>query len=158
MPSSDTRAGDPLVTSAHASQVPEMSKALNASGRHIAFNMCEWGQKNPWEWGDACAQSWRATKDHTGQPPRLLDPTAKSHTHCHTVCTRDLRQCVGTWESTKSIIRAAMDIPREFSGRPYGWNGAHPRCPPSLMTPVGPLLCSVLRPSLPSDGLCLCLI
>ena len=48
---------------------PEMSKALNASGRHIAFNMCEWGQKNPWEWGDACAQSWRATKDHTGQPP-----------------------------------------------------------------------------------------
>jgi alpha-galactosidase len=45
---------------------PKMGKALNESGRHIAFNMCEWGKENPWEWGDACAQSWRATGDHTG--------------------------------------------------------------------------------------------
>ena len=43
---------------------PKMGKALNESGRRIAFNMCEWGKENPWEWGDGCAQSWRATGDH----------------------------------------------------------------------------------------------
>ena len=32
------------------STYPKMGKALNASGRHIAFNMCEWGLENPWEW------------------------------------------------------------------------------------------------------------
>jgi hypothetical protein len=72
---------------------PKMGKALNESGRHIAFNMCEWGKENPWEWGDSCAQSWRATGDHTG-----------------------------TWSSTKSIISEIMKIPANYSGRPYGWN------------------------------------
>lgn len=36
-----------------------MSKALNATGRPIHLNMCEWGREQPWEWGDALAQSWR---------------------------------------------------------------------------------------------------
>ena len=71
-----------------------MGKALNESGRHIAFNMCEWGKENPWEWGDACAQSWRATGDHTG-----------------------------TWSSTKGIIKEIMAIPSQYTGKPYGWNG-----------------------------------
>ena len=66
-----------------------MGKALNASGRHIAFNMCEWGQKNPWEWGDACAQSWRATKDHTGQRwvPAYSPPNCE---YCESPHTRGL--------------------------------------------------------------------
>ena len=33
-----------------------MSAALNATGRAIHFNMCEWGVANPWEWGPALAQ------------------------------------------------------------------------------------------------------
>ena len=45
---------------------PKMSKALNATGRPIHFNMCEWGLESPWEWGNDVAQSWRMSGDHTG--------------------------------------------------------------------------------------------
>ena len=38
---------------------PKMSQAMNKTGWPIHFNMCEWGVNNPWEWGDAIAQSWR---------------------------------------------------------------------------------------------------
>lgn len=72
---------------------PKMSKALNASGRAIHFNMCEWGLENPWEWGFDCAQSWRMGGDHTG-----------------------------TWASTKSVIQNVMKIPAQYTGKPYGWN------------------------------------
>ena len=44
-----------------------MSAALNATGRHMHLNMCEWGRENPWEWGGAIAQSWRMSGDHTGR-------------------------------------------------------------------------------------------
>jgi len=72
---------------------PLMSKALNNSGRHIHFNMCEWGKENPWEWGDECAQSWRESGDHTG-----------------------------IWSSTKTQIKLSARIPAEYTGQPYGWN------------------------------------
>lgn len=72
---------------------PKMSKALNASGNHLSFNLCEWGLDNPWEWADAIAQSWRATGDHTG-----------------------------IWASTKEIVASVAKIPSEYTGRPYGWN------------------------------------
>eukprot|EP00440_Ansanella_granifera_P031133 gb/GFBE01033808.1/.p1 GENE.gb/GFBE01033808.1/~~gb/GFBE01033808.1/.p1 ORF type:complete len:444 (+),score=87.29 gb/GFBE01033808.1/:1-1332(+) len=71
----------------------EMSAALNASGRHIHFNMCEWGQDAPWKWGPKVAQSWRATGDHTGN-----------------------------WNSVKSIVQQRTDIPAEQAGAPFAWN------------------------------------
>jgi alpha-galactosidase len=41
-----------------------MSNALKASGRSIAFNICEWGQRQPWTWGQAAGgNSWRTTYD-----------------------------------------------------------------------------------------------
>ena len=70
-----------------------MSNALNATGRHISFSMCEWGLDAPWVWGDSVAQSWRMAEDHTGN-----------------------------WFSTKKIIAASAAIPAENTGRPYGWN------------------------------------
>lgn len=66
---------------------PHMSEALNKSGRHIHFNMCEWGKDAPWTWGPKIAQSWRATGDHTP-----------------------------VWSSTKSIIQASAKIPAANSG------------------------------------------
>lgn len=72
---------------------PLMSAALNKSGRHIHFNMCEWGVDQPWKWGPKVAQSWRATGDH-----------------------------VGTWASTKSIIEQRTAIPAENGGAPFAWN------------------------------------
>jgi alpha-galactosidase len=72
---------------------PIMSSAMNKTGRPMHFNMCEWGKENPWEWGDAVAQSWRMSGDHTG-----------------------------VWKSTKQQIQLSAAIPAEYSGVPYGWN------------------------------------
>ncbi len=66
---------------------------LNATGRPINFNMCEWGVDTPWVWGPKVAQSWRMSGDHTA-----------------------------TWESTKSIIQQSAAIPAENTGTPYAWN------------------------------------
>ena len=70
-----------------------MSKALNDTGRPMAFAMCEWGKDAPWTWGGKIAQSWRMSGDHTG-----------------------------VWESTKSIVAASAAIPAEHTGKPFGWN------------------------------------
>lgn len=41
-----------------------MGKALNKTGRNIVFHICEWGVRNPWEWGaEALGSSWRVTYD-----------------------------------------------------------------------------------------------
>jgi hypothetical protein len=72
---------------------PKMADALNKSGRHIHFNMCEWGKDDPWKWGPKVAQSWRATGDHTGN-----------------------------WDSTKGIIAQRTAIPAAEGGAPYAWN------------------------------------
>jgi alpha-galactosidase len=44
-----------------------MSSSLNATGRKIHFNMCEWGLEAPWTWGDSMAQA------HT-RTPRAASP------------------------------------------------------------------------------------
>merc|ERR1712190_251431 len=72
---------------------PLMSDALNKTGRHIHFNMCEWGVDDPWKWGPAIAKSWRATGDHTP-----------------------------VWESTKSIIQQRTKVPDSMGGAAYAWN------------------------------------
>lgn len=41
-----------------------MGNALKKTGRNIVFHICEWGVRNPWEWGaDALGSSWRVTYD-----------------------------------------------------------------------------------------------
>ena len=40
-----------------------MSEALNATGKPVFFNMCEWGYADPARWGGAVANSWRTTAD-----------------------------------------------------------------------------------------------
>jgi len=53
----------------HPSESPQiyyttMSEALNATGKPIWFNLCEWGEDNVWEWGAGIAQSFRIGPDH----------------------------------------------------------------------------------------------
>jgi alpha-galactosidase len=43
-----------------------MRDALNSSGRHIFFSMCQWGQENPWTWASSVGNSWRTTGDING--------------------------------------------------------------------------------------------
>eukprot|EP00698_Gefionella_okellyi_P014906 TRINITY_DN415_c0_g1_i1.p1 TRINITY_DN415_c0_g1~~TRINITY_DN415_c0_g1_i1.p1 ORF type:complete len:409 (-),score=80.08 TRINITY_DN415_c0_g1_i1:32-1258(-) len=45
-------------------QYPQMSHALNSTGRAILFEMCEWGVDQPWTWGAPIANSWRMAGDH----------------------------------------------------------------------------------------------
>jgi len=42
---------------------PVMRDALNATGRHIFFSMCEWGVDNPATWAPQVGNSWRTTGD-----------------------------------------------------------------------------------------------
>eukprot|EP00118_Oscarella_pearsei_P000245 m.4509 g.4509 ORF g.4509 m.4509 type:complete len:433 (+) comp10882_c0_seq1:159-1457(+) len=42
----------------------EFSQALNATGRPILFNACEWGLDKPWEWMVPIANTWRTGHDH----------------------------------------------------------------------------------------------
>jgi hypothetical protein len=41
-----------------------MRDALNKTGRHIFFSICEWGLYEPWTWGMKTANSWRVGPDH----------------------------------------------------------------------------------------------
>ncbi len=45
---------------------PAMRDALNASGRHIFFSMCQWGEEQPWTWASPVGNSWRTTGDING--------------------------------------------------------------------------------------------
>ena len=42
---------------------PVMRDALNKTGRHIFYSMCEWGQDNPATWAPKVGNSWRTTGD-----------------------------------------------------------------------------------------------
>ncbi|XP_065190875.1 uncharacterized protein LOC135821804 [Sycon ciliatum] len=46
-------------------QYAQMSVALNATGKPIFFNSCEWGKDSPWEWMRTYANSWRSGPDHS---------------------------------------------------------------------------------------------
>lgn len=37
---------------------------MNATGKPIFFNSCEWGVDQPWEWMHQYANSWRTGPDH----------------------------------------------------------------------------------------------
>jgi alpha-galactosidase len=40
-----------------------MRDALSAAGRPIVFNLCEWGNNNPWLWGKDVGHMWRISGD-----------------------------------------------------------------------------------------------
>lgn len=40
-----------------------MSKALKAAGRPIVFSLCEWGDNQPWLWGEPIGNLWRISGD-----------------------------------------------------------------------------------------------
>jgi alpha-galactosidase len=42
-----------------------MRNALYAAGRPTVFSLCEWGNNQPWEWGQKIGHLWRTTGDIT---------------------------------------------------------------------------------------------
>jgi alpha-galactosidase len=42
-----------------------MGDALFAAGRPIVYSLCEWGNNQPWLWGEKIAHLWRTTGDIT---------------------------------------------------------------------------------------------
>lgn len=51
---------------------PKMTKALNDSGRHIFFSLCEWGQDDPADWAPNVGNSWRTTGDISDNWGRVM--------------------------------------------------------------------------------------
>ena len=42
---------------------PKMRDALNSTGRHIFYSLCQWGEENVPTWGRNVSNSWRTTGD-----------------------------------------------------------------------------------------------
>lgn len=80
---------------------PKMQKALNDTGRHIFFAMCEWGNEDVWEWGAGVANSWRTWDD-------ICNYWETNHT--------ENPYCAGVSE----VIQQNEQY-WSFAG-PYGWN------------------------------------
>ena len=40
-----------------------MSKAIKTAGRPLVFSLCEWGDNQPWEWGEPVGHLWRTSGD-----------------------------------------------------------------------------------------------
>ncbi len=73
-----------------------MRDALAQSGRRIVYSLCEWGNKEPWNWAQPVGNLWRTTQDitprwRTDQPENsypqgildILDQQAKLSTASH---------------------------------------------------------------------------
>jgi len=80
---------------------PKMSKALNDTGRHIFFAMCEWGDESVWQWGSGYANSWRTWRDICNY--WTTNSTVNPY-------------CAGVSE----VIQQNQQY--HAYGRPYGWN------------------------------------
>ena len=48
-----------------------MQNALEVQNRTILYSLCEWGQNEPWTWGNSTASSWRTTGDITPDWSRI---------------------------------------------------------------------------------------
>ncbi len=79
-----------------------MRDALYATGRPIVFSICEWGDNDPWKWGEEMGHMWRVSGD--------------------IVNCWDCEICHGTWSSWGlwRIINMRKDI-RKYAG-PGHWN------------------------------------
>nr|WP_321452676.1 glycoside hydrolase family 27 protein [uncultured Carboxylicivirga sp.] len=79
-----------------------MRDALHATGRPILFSICEWGDNDPWKWGEEMGHMWRVTGD--------------------IINCWDCKVSHGTWSSLGvwPIIKLRKDI-RKYSG-PGHWN------------------------------------
>jgi len=77
--------------------------ALNATGRKILFNICEWGKSTPWIWGPNTSNTWRVGPDHL---PLWW--------------TWETDQDPGQGQGTANIIQHMAGLSK-YSG-PGGWN------------------------------------
>lgn len=79
-----------------------MRDALYATGRPIVFSICEWGDNEPWKWGEEMGHLWRVTGD--------------------IVNCWDCEHSYGNWSSWGiwPIVNMRKDI-RKYSG-PGHWN------------------------------------
>ena len=98
-----------------------MAAALNATGRPILFQMCEWGVSNPWLYGS-----------QVRAPPTMLGRAASASSVL--LLSHGLLQVGNTWRTTQDIsmsITATWDsIMNNLDGStglarfaaPGGWN------------------------------------
>lgn len=51
----------------------QMSNALQQVNRSIVFSICNWGNREPWNWAPRISTSWRTTGDIKAYWPRVLE-------------------------------------------------------------------------------------
>lgn len=56
---------------------PNMSRALNATGKPIFFEECAWGTDSPWLWSQPWVNSWRIGGDHHDTFPGPVPPATE---------------------------------------------------------------------------------
>jgi alpha-galactosidase len=75
-----------------------MRDALHAAGRPIVFSLCEWGNNQPWLWGEKIGHLWRTTGD-----------------------IRDCYDCQGVYDLGWKYILDKQDGLEKYAG-PDHWN------------------------------------
>jgi len=80
------------------------SVALNATGRHMLFSLCEWGEDDVWKWGAEVGQMYRVQADHL---PFWRFPAKSAG--------------VGYGQGTKDIIEWMADLQPSKWTQQYGW-------------------------------------
>jgi len=80
-----------------------MRDALNQTGRHMVFDICEWGREEVWTWGSKTANTWRVGPDHL---PLWWTP--------------DTDQDPGQGQGTANVIQHMAGL-SQYAG-PGGWN------------------------------------
>jgi len=58
---------------------PVMRDALNKTGRHILYSMCEWGEDDPATWAGPVGNSWRTTGDISDSWTSMLSNLDKNN-------------------------------------------------------------------------------
>lgn len=90
-------------------------KALNATGRLILYNLCNWGEDYVHTWGMSIANSWRISGDiydSFNRPDDLCSYTDAANPHC---------VAPGSHCSVLNIVNKVA--PYVDRGQYSGWNG-----------------------------------
>lgn len=89
------------------------SRALNATGADIEFNICGWGLDNVWTWGGAIATSYRIGPDHL--PILWTPPTPQDPGHGQGL--------LNVIDSMRGLSRFEGVADPDFLEPGYWWNG-----------------------------------
>lgn len=99
-----------------------MSDALNATGKNFYFNICEWGEREPWLWAaNAGGHSWRVSFDSRD----TWDHGKYDGGHCGVIQSIDIMKNLNYYAGPNQFNDADMMCVGLYgNGKPSSANGA----------------------------------